>query len=417
MKKLFLFLQFILIFNLLFAGEKQEAKIAFKNHDVKKAVKIMEQYSKEHPGDAEGYFYLGKYLHYAQYDVGRRVYNEKNSNRIIKSLDKAVSLTDTIGNAYYYLGVEYGMRGHYAFIENDTIKSKKEFKTGREKGGYPDWLLEYARNVLKSCKKNAILFTGGDAEANSLWYLQFVKNYRRDVSVIPLGLMSYSPFAKFIKRGIDNFFVPAHINMSDKEIEGMRPHIYKGDTVTLSVPTRIKKEYNLEKNYAMKWQLKPDYVFRGKKIIVPGTDILLHILKENKWERPVYFTAGSQPNLRANLDNYLRTEGLCFHLLPVRKQKRAFLEPDITAKILLNKEDLKYYPSVKEHYMPRCSMVLANYLDISLKLFDYYDSMHKNGKAKGILRFIRSNIDIGVINYGERVRTELDSLYKKYEVQ
>jgi tetratricopeptide (TPR) repeat protein len=149
MKKLMLIIIFILMLNSIYGGEKQKAADAFKNRDVKKAISIMKQYSKENPEDAEAYFYLGRYLHYAQYDVGKRVYDEKISNKIINYLDKAVSITDTIGNAYYYIGVEYGMRGHYAFIENDTIKSKKEFEIGRKKGGYPDWLLYYLREEMQ----------------------------------------------------------------------------------------------------------------------------------------------------------------------------------------------------------------------------------------------------------------------------
>ena len=90
---------------MLYAGEKQEAATAFKNRNVKKTIKILEEYSKNNPKDAEAYFYLGRYLHYEQYDVGKRVYDEKISDSIIRYLDKAVSLTDTIGNAYYYIGV------------------------------------------------------------------------------------------------------------------------------------------------------------------------------------------------------------------------------------------------------------------------------------------------------------------------
>ncbi|MCK4545675.1 hypothetical protein KAU43_09055 [candidate division WOR-3 bacterium] len=413
MKKSMLIIIFILMLNSIYGGEKQKAADAFKNNDVKKAINIMKQYSKENPEDAEAYFYLGRYLHYAQYDVGKRVYDEKISNKIINYLDKAVSITDTIGNAYYYIGVEYGMRGHYAFIENDTIKSKKEFGIGRKKGGYPDWLLEYAKNVLKSCKKNAILFTGGDAEANSIWYLQFVKHYRRDVSVFPLGLISYTPFVTFVNSGIDNYFIPIHTGLNDREIEKIHPRLYKCDSADLTISDKVKKQYNLKDDYIMKWQLKPDYVFKGKEIIMPGTDILLHILKNNKWNRPVYFTVASQPNLRGNLGDFLRTEGLCLHLLPIRKNEKIFIEPNITANLLMNKENLKDYPSVKNHNMPRCNMVLINYLNILIELYNYYNSINEYNNAEKTLIFIKDNVDIGIIKYGDKIRSYLDSLYEE----
>jgi len=196
----------------------------------------------------------------------------------------------------------------------------------------------------------------------------------------------------------------------------MRPHLYREDSLFLAVPDKIKKQYNLKKNYVMRWQLKPDYVFRGKKIIVPGTDILSDILKNNRWERPIYFTAGSQPNLRANLGDYLRTEGLCLHLLPVKKEKAIFIEPNITAMVLMNKKDLKDYPTVKKHDMTRCSMILTNYTEILLELYNYYNGVRRYSDARKTLIFIKNNVDTGVIKYGREMRSHLDSLYNKQNI-
>lgn len=43
---------------------------------------------------------------------------------------------------------------------------------------------DYGKNVLKSCKRNAILFTWGDSGAFPLWYLQYVEKYRTDVVLL-----------------------------------------------------------------------------------------------------------------------------------------------------------------------------------------------------------------------------------------
>jgi hypothetical protein len=259
----------------------------------------------------------------------------------------------------------------------------------------------------------SILFTGGDAEANSIWYIQFVKHYRQDISVFPLGLISYTPFVTFVNSGIDNYFIPIHIGLNNKEIEEIHPRLYRSDSADLTISDEVKKQYNLKDDYIMKWQLKPDYVFKGKEIIMPGTDILLHILKNNKWNRPVYFTVASQPNLRGNLGDFLRTEGLCLHLLPIRKNEKIFIEPNITANLLMNKENLKDYPSVKNHNMPRCNMVLINYLNILIELYNYYNSINEYNNAEKTLIFIKDNVDIGIIKYGDKLRNYLDSLYEE----
>lgn len=43
---------------------------------------------------------------------------------------------------------------------------------------------DYGKNVLKSCKYNAVLFTWGDSGAFPLWYLQAVEKYRTDVVLL-----------------------------------------------------------------------------------------------------------------------------------------------------------------------------------------------------------------------------------------
>lgn len=388
---------------------KNSALEMFKNGMVDESLAEMEKYTEHHPDDPEGYFYMGRILHYKLYDTGRREYNEAESDKVIQWLDKAVSISDTIGNAYYYLGVEYGVRGHYAFISGDTLKSKKEFAIGLSKGGYPAWLLEYAENILRSCDMNAVLFTGGDAEVNSLWYLQIVKGMRRDVTILPLGLLSYAPMTEFAKKGINGFFTPMHLTISSDSLEAMSYILCTEDTIELELNDSIMELFDLKNEYKMKWILNPDMEFRGQNITMPGTLILLDFLGINKWERPVYFTLGSQPKLRASLDDFLRIEGMVYRLTPVRTGKNN-VEPVITERVVLDSDNYIEYQSSGEHYMPRCSGLLNNYFAVLIALHEYYNSFGETGDAESVKRFIAENLDKGIFKVTESIRKSLNEM-------
>ncbi len=387
----------------------EEAKKLFDDGEPIKAYETVKAFHNVHPNDGEALFYLGRYLHFIQYDTGKRVYNEIVSDSIIDYLDQSVAITDTIGNAFYYIGVEYGVRGHYAFFEGDTIKVKKGFSLGREKGGYPNWLLEFANNIFLSCDSNAILFTGGDAEANTLWYLQAVKGIRRDVSVLPLGLLSFPPFVKFIKKGIDGFFRAVPITMNDTEIDSFAYRYFDKDIAVLEVSSAMKDKYSLDDDYIMKWSLNPEYVFDGKEIITPGTGILLNILSNNNWERPAYFTLASMPNLRASMDDYLHLEGLCYRIMPIDVNDNR-IDVDFTASLIMDTAHIKYYPQLREHYMPRCSMVMSVYTGLLVQVYKYYKEHDIPQKAQETAVFIKQYLDIGVLEFPASIREAIDSM-------
>lgn len=414
MKK-FTFFAFIILMITVISGSSidrtpiSDAEQLFKEGKPVEAFRAVEAFHREHPGDAEALYYLGRYLHFIQYDTGKRVFDKAISDSIINYLDKSIAITDTIGNAFYYIGVEYGMQGHYAFFEGDSLKAKEVFAMGHKKGGYPLWLLEFGRNVFLSCDSNAILFTGGDAEANALWYLQTVEGLRRDVTVMPAGLLSYPPFVKFVKQGIEGFFRPAPITMADSDIDSFTHRYFDSDSAVIEVSSKMKSKYSLDDDYTMKWALKPDYVFQGKEIITPGTGIIIHMLENNKWQRPAYFTLASIPNMRASLDDYLYLKGLCYKIMPVRVGDDR-MDVEFTASLLMDTAHIRYYPQLKDHYMPRCSMVLSVYAGLLNQVHKYYIEHDMLEKAEKTAQYIKKYLDIGVLQFPKSIRAYIDSL-------
>lgn len=70
----------------------------------------------------------------------------------------------------------------------------------RDRGGFPEWLIEYGRRLLDSCPEKAVLFTGSLADMDSVLFWQSVHGYRRDVAVLPMGFLDRLWFVESISR-------------------------------------------------------------------------------------------------------------------------------------------------------------------------------------------------------------------------
>ena len=208
---------------------KNKAIEAFKNEDYKKAVEILKVAVENGFEDAETYYYLGYFTHYMLYD-SKPLIKENHieySNNVIEYLEKALALDPDFRNAYSFIGIEYGARAMFALYQGNKNEYIKFYTNGYGKGGFPDWQIEFGRNILKSCEINAIVFLGGDFDYNAVRYLQTIENYRSDVTAIPIGHLDRPWFIKILKNGFDPLVKEIPISLSKYDIEDMRN--YKWD--------------------------------------------------------------------------------------------------------------------------------------------------------------------------------------------
>jgi len=135
---------------------------------------------------------------------------------------------------------------------------------------------EYARNMLVCLEPDAIIFTNGDNDTFPLWYIQEVEGYRKDVRVVNLSLLN-TPW--YIKQCRDNEpRVP--IAWTDEQIDALQP-----------VPSREG------------WLLVRDLAVD-------------HILRTNRFNRPVYFAVTIPSSTFAPYRDILEMEGLAYKVVP-----------------------------------------------------------------------------------------------------
>ncbi len=174
-------------------------------------------------------------------------------------------------------------------------------------GNYIAWDMAY--NMLQTCKPNAILFTNGDNDTFPLWYLQQVEGIRKDIIVANLSLLNTSWYIKQLQReNIDNPF----IDMSEKEIDNIDFKAWSKKLISIPAP-----KDSLNASGSIEWELRPTYfdvALRVQDLMV------LRIIKDNNWNRPIYFAVTVSPNSMLNLDDYLTMEGLTYRLSNNTKQ-------------------------------------------------------------------------------------------------
>lgn len=215
-----------------------------------------------------------------------------------------------------------------------------------------------AENYLGGLDKNAILFTIGDNDTFAPWYAQNVERYRTDVRIINTTLFNADWYindmkkkafesdpipsqltreqyrgskrdAIFLHRGVTQDTVPINIWMNWVADESGRTMLEtQGGQKYYTFPSRniripVDKEAVLRSGIVAEKDahLIVPYidVHIKREVLHKGRMMMLDILANNNWERPIYFSGGSRSDDEYLwMKDYLQVEGLVYKLVPIR---------------------------------------------------------------------------------------------------
>ncbi|MFZ4725118.1 MAG: DUF2723 domain-containing protein, partial [Paludibacter sp.] len=207
---------------------------------------------------------------------------------------------------------------------------------------------DFGGNYLASCKPNAIIFSNGDNDTFPLWYNQEVEGNRTDVRVCNLSYLQTDWYIGQMKRGAYTS-EPLPISWQAKDYAAGKNEVMWVDSMIPNLDIKTAFDFILSPDPQTKRDgesfIPTNHLFlpvdaqqvvesgtlpmtRASEII-PQIDItlgrrltkselmILEMLKENNWKRPIYFAVTVGDDYYLGLNDHFELTGMAYQILPV----------------------------------------------------------------------------------------------------
>src|SRR5690554_402380 len=214
-----------------------------------------------------------------------------------------------------------------------------------------------AKMYLDSCDENAILFTIGDNDTFALWYAQNVEGYRQDVRIVNTSLFQTDWYIDDMKKkafssdpipsqlthnqyryGTRDFlfyqqtrkdtvdiktwmnFVANDTEATKLELDnGQIVHTFPSKVIRIPVDKQSVLEHGIVEMKDADKIVDDIYINVKRDIIYKNRMMMLDIIANNNWERPIYFSGGSfGDDDYIWMKDYLQLDGVVYKLVPIR---------------------------------------------------------------------------------------------------
>lgn len=235
---------------------------------------------------------------------------------------------------------------------------------------------DFGKNYFNSCAANAIIFTNGDNDTFPLWYLQETEedSVAVDKRVCNLSYLQTDWYIDQMRRpAYKSEALPITWERKDYA-EGNRSIVYLKDRIKEPIDLKLaldfllanpakdpknpyKQDYlpgrifklavnkdNLVKQGAIKEEEKDKIAdeiiidLSKKSYITKSEVMILEMLANNNWERPIYYAVTVGSEMYLNMQQYFQLEGLAYRIVPYKDaSKEGSTNTDIMYNNMMNK--------------------------------------------------------------------------------